>query len=212
MTSIIKKKCNKCGVVKPLAEFRKNSYKPDGHQGTCRQCKKRMWSEKKRGLNHVELNSVGILAWTQIESVLREMAELQAAVDLETIKHNVQSGKIKREQDGKTETLRSCQKDMIDAVKRANEKKAELQKTIESEKELYAKRLIEAKQNYKNAIENHQIRLRLLESMLKEYFKENAKKLKTADKDFRFGSISYNNGKFEVSLKADYAAEMIDKP
>jgi hypothetical protein len=33
------KHCTKCGEVKPLAEFRRRADSPDGHQGSCKQCR-----------------------------------------------------------------------------------------------------------------------------------------------------------------------------
>ena len=36
----MEKKCNKCGIVKPLTEFHKRTSAKDNHRGTCKECLK----------------------------------------------------------------------------------------------------------------------------------------------------------------------------
>lgn len=45
------KMCKKCGLVKPITEFNKNSVRPDGHESQCRVCTtqhQRDWVAKKK--------------------------------------------------------------------------------------------------------------------------------------------------------------------
>ena len=62
------KKCNKCGEIKPLAEFHKKTASKDGHQSQCKGCMKR-YNEKNKAAKteydkrYNKKNKVAIAEW-----------------------------------------------------------------------------------------------------------------------------------------------------
>lgn len=47
MSSVIYKKCNKCGEHKPLTAYSKQSRIADGHMGICKSCMKQYYEKNK---------------------------------------------------------------------------------------------------------------------------------------------------------------------
>ncbi len=95
-----RKKCSRCREIKPRtnAYFAKNKRSPDGFCSSCKVCRKKYRSgveldygyrdlykekacESQRELP--EKSKVSIDSWSQVDSVVREIAEIQAAINAE---------------------------------------------------------------------------------------------------------------------------------
>jgi hypothetical protein len=70
MTETAEKKCKKCEQVKPFSDFYKDKTKQGGLKSICKEC-------------FGAIPAKGIENENQIDSVIREMAELQANIDYE---------------------------------------------------------------------------------------------------------------------------------
>ena len=76
------KVCSKCGILKPLSDFAKSNQSRDGCSGHCKKCK----CEYARFGNKVRKENSGggdLNSWKQVDSALREMAELQHFINAE---------------------------------------------------------------------------------------------------------------------------------
>lgn len=78
------KRCNKCGLVKPHVAFSKCKKGRYGRVGTCKDCIKiynRLYAQSHiRGEHNRTNEERGIESWSQVEGVIRELAELQARI------------------------------------------------------------------------------------------------------------------------------------
>ncbi len=81
------KRCYRCGVIKLQQDFYKDPARPDGLTNECKQCRKIMDAVsyvKKQFRKTIEPKlSLAVNGWDQAGDVLREMAELQVAVEKE---------------------------------------------------------------------------------------------------------------------------------
>lgn len=81
------KQCYLCGIVKPAEDFDKRCEAPDGLRGECRQCRnlncrvRHILQRSKK--DEASQRGIGIANWEQADSVVREMAELQASINQE---------------------------------------------------------------------------------------------------------------------------------
>ncbi len=86
-----KKRCSKCKKRKLRSCFTKSKDRPDGLADQCKECKREYEREYKRIYRKGKVDvtkkqvapTAGIDSLDQIDSVLREMAELQAGIDQE---------------------------------------------------------------------------------------------------------------------------------
>ena len=74
-TPVKTKKCRKCQRVQPASEFYKNKRSRDGLLGQCRECCRVAQENRK--------SPTGIDTWDQVGDAIREIAELEAAIDNE---------------------------------------------------------------------------------------------------------------------------------
>jgi hypothetical protein len=82
----VTKCCPKCGISKPATDFHKNRRSPDGLQHQCKECDKTYKIVYRKLCREGGLDKktrIGISTWGQVNSVLREMAELQIAINKE---------------------------------------------------------------------------------------------------------------------------------
>jgi len=79
------KKCSRCGKDKPLSEFYKDAAGPDGIRQACKECMciDQQARDRRKGLV-LRPYDIGINTIGQAQSVVRHMAELQAAINIET--------------------------------------------------------------------------------------------------------------------------------
>jgi len=83
------KRCSKCGLIKSKDKFAKKASSPDGLAYICKDCRraydtvyhKLQRSGKSRATN---TRAAGIDSWNQIDSVLREMSEVQHKINTES--------------------------------------------------------------------------------------------------------------------------------
>ena len=81
MPEVKEKRCNKCHLLKPVKDFSKDKKSPDGYGYTCKTCKSLY---AKECYQRERPNSkAGLDSWDQIDSVVREIAEIQAAINAE---------------------------------------------------------------------------------------------------------------------------------
>ena len=81
-TSPKTKKCSKCGEDKPLSEFYTQG--PDKIRPECKECARMAeWVRYHRKGGTLRPRGIGIDTFKQVQSVVRNLAELQAAVDTE---------------------------------------------------------------------------------------------------------------------------------
>ena len=107
-----KKRCSRCRKLKPRAStcFAKNKRSPDGFCPSCKACQKkyRCGAELDYGYRDLhkgkmcesqreppERSKVSIDSWSQVDSVVREMAEVQAAINTEQATHERQIAQLK---------------------------------------------------------------------------------------------------------------------
>jgi hypothetical protein len=92
MPDMGKKQCSKCKRIKLRSCFTKNKSTPDGLDYSCKECKREFEREYKRELRRsrrISLEPIHIVPATgienaeQIDSLIREMAELQANINHE---------------------------------------------------------------------------------------------------------------------------------
>jgi hypothetical protein len=109
------KRCSKCGKEKPVGCFTKNSYNKDGLNDSCKECKHQFENSYKRNRRiHLcdidpQNSRAGIDSWQQIDSVLREMAESQIAIDRENAALEKRLGLVKSYSDEIIEPIFSHQ-------------------------------------------------------------------------------------------------------
>ena len=77
MTDVVEKRCSGCGETKPAAAFDKDCTKSDGLNCRCKVCRALQYQGLSPGV------AKGIESVDQLASVLRVMAELQAATEAE---------------------------------------------------------------------------------------------------------------------------------
>ncbi len=79
------KRCSKCGIKKPIEDFSKSKSGSDGLRSDCKKCHSDYvnFREKLKRPGNAENKKVGISTWSQVGSMLREMAELQFAINAE---------------------------------------------------------------------------------------------------------------------------------
>jgi hypothetical protein len=150
------KKCCRCDTKKPLSEFRYDKHSPDGRKDYCMLC------GKKPVMMPCKYEGELLNTWEQAESVIREIAELQVAIDVEKSK---------------------CQERI---------------KMIES----YTDELIAPEI----------ARITYLENMLKDFCKRERISGPATKRDLRFGSIAFRKGVFSVSLDKKLAMARMGKP
>jgi len=83
MPKIREKSCSKCGIVKPKSEFHKDKNIADGYRRECKDCKRdyeRVYKRAYRKFGATKPERVEIETWDQIDSIIREMAELQCQI------------------------------------------------------------------------------------------------------------------------------------
>lgn len=84
------KQCTRCGIEKPVSSFTKCCANKDGLHNNCKDCKQQFERayKKNRRKEPLDIDSQNskakIDSWTQVDSVLREMAEMQLVVNKET--------------------------------------------------------------------------------------------------------------------------------
>ncbi|MGB8225596.1 MAG: hypothetical protein WCE45_01830 [Sedimentisphaerales bacterium] len=112
--------CTRCGTRNPLKAFGKNRRQKDGLAGTCKKCQKKcaagiLFPKSKKNNNPVNQNDLlkrsiaGINDYKQINSVLREMAESQIAIDRENAALEEKLNRIKSESAVYIEPVKSHQ-------------------------------------------------------------------------------------------------------
>jgi hypothetical protein len=74
-----KKICSRCGEEKPKSEFHKDSWRPDGLNSQCKQCRKHCYQKGPHA---------GLSTWDQVADAVRAMAESQSLVDEENVLRN----------------------------------------------------------------------------------------------------------------------------
>lgn len=87
MAETKEKKCRACGLLKPAARYHKKSRSSDGLADWCKDCNaayQRVRREKIRKGCQDKATNRGIDSQSQINSVLREIAELRLAISNET--------------------------------------------------------------------------------------------------------------------------------
>ena len=77
MADVVEKRCSGCGDTKPAAAFHKDRSSPDGLNCWCRVCRAEQYQCLSPGV------AKGIGSVDQLPSVLRSMAELEAAIQAE---------------------------------------------------------------------------------------------------------------------------------
>lgn len=77
MAEAATKRCPRCGEVKPVGAFHKDSTKADGCNSACKACRAESYQYLSGAV------AKGIESVDQLPSVLRSMAELQAAIESE---------------------------------------------------------------------------------------------------------------------------------
>jgi len=84
------KRCSRCGLVKPAEQFIKNMSSPDGLASKCKECNrewhrlyKKVSKERAEGKSVENITAKGIDSIEQVDSVLREMSELQFKINTE---------------------------------------------------------------------------------------------------------------------------------
>jgi len=81
------KQCSLCGIVKPAQEFDKRCESPDGLRGECKQCRnlnyRVLYILQRSKKDETSQRGIDIANWEQADSVVREMAELQASINQE---------------------------------------------------------------------------------------------------------------------------------
>lgn len=132
---------------------------------------------------------MAITSWSQVDSVLREIAELQVAINQ---KINTFKKRIAKAEDDLHETLYA---------------------------ERSEQQLLGFKQQVAAAAEflregTKQLRVRQLywETMLKDFMRLYYERFATTERHFRFGSLHCHGGKVDVLLNVDYAKAMLGKP
>jgi hypothetical protein len=167
MTKLCKKKCGKCKRIKLFSCFTKDKSTADGLAPICKECKReyeRIYKKalrEQRKFNCIECTPArGIENESQIDSVIREMAELQASIDYE---------------------------------------KAQCEKRISLIKK-YTEEIIEP-------FLSHKISLHL---MFLNFLKN--QKIKLFSRQYRFGQVSFLRGKLNITLYAEKAGQMRNRP
>ena len=129
-----------------------------------------------------------VTSWGQVDSVLREMAELQVAINREIGMFNRHVDKIEHD-------LRE-----IGSVKRGEQQRMSLKAEIVTAAELLRER-------------TQRLRARQLywEKTLKRFMTVHYKQSVTIERHFRFGSVHCHGGEVDILLNVDYAKEVIGK-
>lgn len=132
---------------------------------------------------------VAITSWDQVDSVLRELAELQAGTNKEIrlFKEQVKKGKNAVYE--------------IMCPKRAKQQRLALNAEIVIAAELLRDRT--------ESLRTHRT---FWETMLKRFVALQYEQFVTTERHFRFGSIYCHSGEVDILLNVDYAEIMLGKP
>jgi len=130
-----------------------------------------------------------VRSWGQVDSVLREMAELQVAINEEIGLFNSRVG-------------------------RAKERMYEAGSThcIQRHSFGYRQEATKAVELLREGTERLRARLLCWETMLKKFMLLSYEKHVVTDRHFRFGSIHCHGGKVDILLDVDYAKAMLGRP
>lgn len=108
-----KKQCATCGKIKSAADYTKDKKSPDGLNIKCKQCYnayiRACRNTQKAGKGEGRRVNPGIQKWRQVAGVLREMAELQLAINRENAACKKRIALIKAYSDEVTEPCYSHQ-------------------------------------------------------------------------------------------------------
>lgn len=130
-----------------------------------------------------------VRSWGQVDSVLREMAELQGAINEEIDLFNSR-------------------------VDRAKERMYEAGPTqcIQRHRFSYRQETTKAVELLREGTECLRARLLCWETMLKKFMLLSYEKHVVTDRYFRFGSVHCHGGKVDILLDVDYAKAMLGRP
>ena len=83
----LEKQCSFCRVIKSSNEFHRSKNNLDGLQGMCKACakvtKKTSWEKSRAEIERAQKTKIMVNTEEQAESLIREMAENQQAIDTE---------------------------------------------------------------------------------------------------------------------------------
>jgi len=130
-----------------------------------------------------------VRSWGQVDSVLREMAELQVAINEEIDLFN---SRVDRAKERMYETGSS--------------------QWIQRHRLSYRQELAKAAELLREGTERLRARQVYWETMLKKFMLLSYEKYVVTDKYFRFGSIHCHGGKIDILLDVDYAKAMLGRP
>ena len=137
----------------------------------------------------VRKDRLAVTSWGQVDSVLREMGELQVAINREIAVFN-------RHVDKAEDDLRE-----ISCAERRQQQRLCVKAEIATAAELLRER-------------TRQLRARQLywEKTLKKFMRVHYEQLATTERYFRFGSLHCHGGEVDILLNVDYAEAVIEKP
>ena len=132
---------------------------------------------------------LAIGSWSQVDSILREMAELQIAINQEIEAYKI---KVKKAEDDLQNTY---------SVKQSHKQRLAFRQQIEG-----------ATQLLREKTELLQTRKLYWENMLRKFMTLYYERFVTTEKHFRFGSIYCRGGEVNIILNIDYAKAMLGRP
>jgi len=150
------------------------------------QAKEEVDGHRKTGLQKERL---AISSWAQVDSILREMAELQVAINQEI---EVFNRRVHKAEDNLYETF---------CAKRSPQQQLGFKQQVAT-----------AAQFLREATERLRARQLYWENMLKKFMTLYYERFVTTEKHCRFGSIHCHGGEVGIILNVDYAKAMLGRP